>query len=488
MGLTNIDASAILFALILVVGFKYLSSCSASPLPPGPKALPLIGNIFDLASVGELWLQATRWSKQFGDLAYLSVFGQPIVFLNSRQAAVDLLDKRSAIYSDKPSLVMVGDLCGCKEMVPFLQYGESFRRRRKLMQKTLGPRSIPTYHPILLTETHAFIDALVSSPSDYLRHIRRYSGGITLAVVYGYPVSSSSDEYLLLAEEYMGLLSNEIASGTGLWLVDMVPALKYLPSWFPGAGFKRKAAVWKPMLDAFVDRPYENSKARWKSNSILPSFCSSILEETEELTQEFELDIKSTANSMYAASADTTISTISHFLLAMINYPEVFVKAKQEINTVIGTEHLPTFADRENLPYIEAILNETWRWGCPVPLNLPHLLQEDDIYKGMLIPKGTLIIANLWAMSRDETLYPNASEFVPDRFMEKRTPELRAKMDPRNFIFGFGRRRCPGADLVDSSIWLLIATMVATLEFSKPVDEMGNPINPTVIFDNMFFR
>ncbi|KDR76850.1 hypothetical protein GALMADRAFT_67401 [Galerina marginata CBS 339.88] len=488
MRTTTNDALAILVALILLFGVKYFSGRSSKPLPPGPRPLPLIGNIFDLASAGELWLRATEWSKQFGDIVYLHVLGQSVLFLNSREAAVDLLDKRSAIYSDKPSLVMVGDLCGCKEMIPFLPYGESFRRRRKLMQKTLGPRSIPAYHSILHSETHTFIDALVSSPSNYLRHIRRYSGGITLAVVYGYPVTSSSDKYLLLAEECMGLLANEIASGTGLWLVDVLPFLRYLPSWFPGAGFKRKAAIWKPRLDAFMDRPYENAKSRWKSNSILPSFCSSILDEKEDLIPGFELDIKTTANSMYAASADTTISTISHFLLAMINYPQIFVKAKKEIETVVGTERLPTFSDREHLPYIEAILNETWRWGCPVPINLPHLLQEDDIYQGLLIPKGTMVIANMWAMSRDETLYPNASEFVPDRFMEELTPECRDKMDPRNFIFGFGRRRCPGADLVDSSIWLLIATMVSTLEFSKPLDETGNYINPTVVFDNMFFR
>lgn len=147
--------------------------------------------------------------------------------------------------------------------MPFLGYGETFRRRRKLMQQTIGARSIPKYHNILESETLSFIRSLVSEPNNYIRHIRRYSGGITLAVVYGYKVASSSDKYLLLAEECMGLLANEIASGTGLWPVDMLPFLQYLPIWFPGASFKRKAAVWKPKVQAFVDRPYENSKATW---------------------------------------------------------------------------------------------------------------------------------------------------------------------------------------------------------------------------------
>jgi Cytochrome P450 len=103
------------------------------------------------------------------------------------------------------------------------------------------------------------------------------------------------------------------------------------------------------------------------------------------------------------------MSTASHFILAMVLYPEVLAKAQEEIDTVVGNSRLPTFADRSSLPYIECIMSECLRWAVPVPMSetviqfsayrhrlkfitdLPHVLMQDDTYRGMHIPKGTFV-------------------------------------------------------------------------------------------------
>jgi cytochrome P450 len=109
---------------------------------------------------------------------------------------------------------------------------------------------------------------------------------------------------------------------------------------------------------------------------------------------------------------------------------------------------------------------------------------EDDMYNGMFIPKGAFIFGNIWAMVRNEADYPNADEFVPERFASATPPP-----DPRQFVFGFGRRRCPGMHLVDSALWLLLASMLATMDISCPTDpQTGEPIKPSVTFDNAVFR
>ncbi|KAF5384354.1 hypothetical protein D9615_003159 [Tricholomella constricta] len=459
------------------------------PLPPGPRPMPFIGNLKDMTTK-ELWLRATEWATQFGDVCYVHVFGQGIVFLNSADVAFELLEKRGAIYSDKPHLIMVGELCGCKDMLPFLSYGDAFKRRRKLMQQALGSRNIPNYYVFLEHETRSFIKDLLDDPSNYIRSIRRYAGGLTLSVIYGHKVVSRDDEFLILAEESMNLLANKLAPGPGIWPVDIFPFLRYLPSWFPGAAFKQSAREWKMKIHEFVEKPYAHALKRIENGDILPSFLSTILGQKLDLSKEAENDVKWAANSMYAASADTTISTVCNFFLAMIYNPDVLAKAQQELDEVIGSERLPMFSDRASLPYIECVLNETWRWGCPVPLNLPHSLREEDVFRGMRIPKGSLVIANIWAMLRDESLYPAASEFRPERFAKEHnySAETRRKMDPRNCIFGFGRRRCPGADLVESSIWLLIATIIAMLDISKAHDADGEVIEPVVDYDNLVFR
>jgi len=109
------------------------------------------------------------------------------------------------------------------------------------------------------------------------------------------------------------------------------------------------------------------------------------------------------------------MTLVLQFFLAMMEYPEKMAKAQREIDSVVGNDRLPTFTDRKNLPYVEALFNECFRYGASVPLctrflplglpgrpsypfwsALPHRLMEDDIYEGMFIPKGTLVFANIW--------------------------------------------------------------------------------------------
>ncbi|KAF5333791.1 hypothetical protein D9758_017177 [Tetrapyrgos nigripes] len=376
--------------------------------------------------------------------------------------------------------------------VPLSKYNETFKRQRRYIQHTLGPRVVPSYYPLIQSETASLLRALVTSPSEYLGHVRKYAGGLTLSVVYGYKPASNDDKFLAMAEECLIILANEIAAKGGIWAVDVFPFLKYFPSWLPGFSFKKKAAVWKPKMIEFIEAPFAHAKFSTEDGTILTSFCSKLLS-SGDLDSRMEDEIKFSANSMFAASADTTVTTTSQFILAMLMYPEVLKKAQDEIDRVVGNYRLPDFNDRKSLPYVEAVLSEVWRWGTPVPLNLPHCLTKDDVYRGMFIPKDTLVIVNIWlvvsaAILHDESVYPDASTFNPDRFAPELSPEIKAERDPRNSIFGFGRRRCPGADLVESSVWLLLVSMLATLDIQKSVDTDGNVIEPEVKYSNSTFR
>lgn len=165
------------------------------------------------------------------------------------------------------------------------------------------------------------------------------------------------------------------------------------------------------------------------------------------------------------------------FFLAMILFPEVQKKAQEELDRVIGTERLPTFTDRTSLPYVDAVVKEVLRWHPVTPTGVPHVAAEDDVYNGMFIPKGTMLIPNTWLFMHDENNYKDPHLFNPERFLDK-TPEL----DPHVLAFGFGRRICPGRELADASIFLSIAMSLATLDSCKASDEKGNIIEPTVDF------
>lgn len=143
------------------------------------------------------------------------------------------------------------------------------------------------------------------------------------------------------------------------------------------------------------------------------------------------------------------------FILAMLLYPEVQKHAQAEIDAVVGQDRYPAFEDRDKLPYIGALIQELLRWAPVAPqgqshvfscsssrsldVGLPHLAMREDVYEGYRIPKGATVIANIFSISRDEEMYPDPLEFKPERFLGP-SPQL----NPRKFIFGFGRRGCPG--------------------------------------------
>jgi cytochrome P450 len=109
-------------------------------------------------------------------------------------------------------------------MVAFTRYGDQSRRQRKLMTRALSVQAVKNYEPLIAAETHAFLRRLIHTPNDYVAHIKRYSGQLTLSTVYGYRVNSNDDAFLTLANECVDLLSQKIASGGGIWPVDVIPA------------------------------------------------------------------------------------------------------------------------------------------------------------------------------------------------------------------------------------------------------------------------
>ncbi|KAL1965863.1 hypothetical protein VTN77DRAFT_4996 [Rasamsonia byssochlamydoides] len=165
------------------------------------------------------------------------------------------------------------------------------------------------------------------------------------------------------------------------------------------------------------------------------------------------------------------------FFLAMTLFPEVQQKAQREIDQVVGTDSLPVISDRENLPYIDAIVKEVLRWHPVAPMGLPHMTTEDDIYQGYLIPKGALLMPNIWGFTHDPKSYHDPMVFKPERFLGP-TPEP----DPHTFAFGFGRCICPGRLLADSTLYLSIAKSLAVFNITKPVDENGREVEPVVEF------
>ena len=84
-------------------------------------------------------------------------------------------------------------------------------------------------------------------------------------------------------------------------------------------------------------------------------------------------------------------------------------------------------------------------------------------------------------MVRDPAIFPNPDVFDPERYLEPVDEHTAKLRDVRNYVFGFGRRRCPGSFMIDASLWIAIASMIAAFDITKATDEFvdslrGKPI------------
>ncbi|KAJ7775174.1 cytochrome P450 [Mycena metata] len=466
--LTFLDA--VLLSLGIFCLTRLLRRPSA-PLPPGPR--PWLGFLALPSGKDKEWETYAKWAEKWGDITSVTVFGQPVVVVSSLKTATEMLDKKSSIYSDRPILQMCGELVGWNSGIVLSHYGTPrFRRSRKYFHQLFGSQTnLKKFYPLEEEETHKFLQRLVESPDQFLSHIHGLSSAIALRIAYGYTSQGEKDPIVDLVTAVMEEFSMAVTPGA--FMVDVLPILKYVPEWLPGAGFKRKANVWASHLSKMMDTPFKLVEDQLARGTAKDSFVSLLLQ--ENLAEEELVDVKWSAGSIYGAGADTTACAVSTFFLQMALHPEIQAKAQAELKTVVGTHRLPGYADREDLPYIDALCKEIFRYHPVGPMGLPHRVMEDNIHNGYLIPKGSLVLANIWSMAHDPEVYANPMEFNPSRFIasDNHIPEP----DPRDIVFGFGRRVCPGKLLADASIFMACAMTLATFTISKIVKD-GKIIEP----------
>ncbi|KAF8513276.1 cytochrome P450, partial [Gautieria morchelliformis] len=446
-------------------------------------------NLADLPTQHE-WKTYAEWAKKYGGLVHIKIFGQSMVIVDTADIAYELFEKRSAIYSDRPELPMLVDLMGFDWAVPLMRYGEAWRRHRALMHKKFHPAAAAKYHPIQAKHTLRLLRRLCESPDDFVEHIRHSAGAIIMELLYAINVRDKDDPYIETAEKAMSYFN--AAANPGAFLVDVLPILKCVPEWFPGAGFRKTARLWRRDITRMNVVPFEAVKKALDAGTANPSFTSSLLEDITTngpARSDEEAVIRGAGSSLYAGGSDTvtllpasqtlqhtdldilqTVHTLHTFILAMVLSPEVQKKAQAELDAVVGPNRLPEFEDRNDLPYINALCKEILRWHPLLPVGIAHATTQDDIYNGYFIPKGAIILGNAWEMLHDGAIYgPNTDDFNPDRFLDP-------NMKYPNAAFGYGRRICPGRHLADNSVFIAVVSILKVFDITPARDSTGEEI------------
>ncbi|KJA21689.1 hypothetical protein HYPSUDRAFT_67610 [Hypholoma sublateritium FD-334 SS-4] len=455
-------------AFLALLGWTLRSRLSQPklPYPPGPPARSMIsGNLADLPAK-YAWHTYIEWGKKYGDIIHYRTFNKHTIVLNSYKDIVELLDKRSSIYADRPRLPMM-DLMGLTDFnTGIMGYGPKWKFHRRILQQYFRADASLRYRAKQTRKVNDYLNSLLDTPDKFKHHIQTLAGAVIMTIMYDHDVAPTNDFFVDLAERHTVLLSTGIFPRSSLFQAFSI--LRFVPAWFPGAGFKRLCLESRKVAFDMRDIPMAAVQKQMKDGKTPDCVTANFLE-TCKSKEEFDA-ISGMASGAYGGR---TMASLETFFQAITMYPEVQRRAQKEIDEVVGSKRLINYDDWSSLPYVEALLREVMRWRPVAPLSLAHSTTADDVYKGYYIPKETMILTNLWAIAHDLRRYSEPERFNPSRFIDENG---RLNNDDVAYVFGFGRRICPGRHVASATIWLAMATVLQLFNIQKKKDSSGKEI------------
>ncbi len=448
--------------------------------PPGPPTVPILGNIHQMP-LRDAHKQFQKWAEEYGPVYSLILGTKTLIVLSSDEAVKELLDRRSAIYSDRQDMYIGQTLCSDGLRMLMMRYGPTWRMIRKMTHGLLNVQAARSYVPYQVLENKQMLYEILETPARFLDHIRRYSNSLTTTMTFGWRTPSNDDPQLVQLFEGFNEFAVINQTGTAA-LIDFFPFLRLLPDFILPTQAKARQ-LHKIEKELYLGH-WLKCKNSIKSGTAQPCFCIDMarVQEKEGFSDDQAAYISGT---LLEAGSDTTSSTLYGFVQAMVLFPDAQKKAQDEVDRVVGKDRLPEMSDMDEMQYIRGCIKESLRWMPCTPLGaVPHAVTKDDEYMGYHIPKGAGILNNAYTIHMDPKRFPDPRRFNPDRYKDDHLSLYDAAVhaDPAKrdtFTFGVGRRMCAGMHVAERSLYLGIARLVWAFDFTPAVDKTtGQEIIP----------
>ncbi|KAH6647035.1 cytochrome P450 [Truncatella angustata] len=466
-------ASALAATCLLTIAYAFVKLLQVgrrpAGLPPGPRVLPLIGNLH-LMPTFKPYKKLAEWGNLYGPIYSLMVGSSPLIMLQSHKVAKDLLDKRGSNYSSRPELYIMCDVAGRGLRQVAMKYTPTWRQIHRVNHKILNAKATHDYTPYQNLESRQMLVDILDNPDEHKRHIQRFSNAVTCQMVYGFRTTSWSDPEL---QSVVSLFADNTALAVSIpaRLMDCYPVLQKIPQRLLPV-YREAVDIERRCASIFLSRWHEVIR-KVQDGIAMPCFGASLAE--AQKAEGFSDDLASyIAGDIVEAGSSTTSDELSGFLMAMVTHPAVQRRAQEELDSVVGGGRLPALADMASLPYVRGCVKETLRWMPTTALLVPHAPLRDDVYEGHVIPAGAAVVLNVWALNMDPETWPDPRRFDPLRFKDEARSEyeVATSSDPasrrHNYVFGAGRRLCQGIHIAERSLFLAMACLLWAFDISTP--------------------
>ncbi len=437
--------AAVFVAAVLLIVSRY---DGGQRLPPGPRGLPLVGNIFQVDSLDNRKTFA-RWHQQYGPVVRLKLGWSDVIILGTIPATKDLFGKKGARYGSRPEMTMAREVMTKNMQTSTLPYGDKWKIHNRIHLSLLNSRMSQNYQKLMQMESRRALFRLRSA-EDMVPCFNRFQFNIIYTLAYAKdPENNDADfrEILDLADIFAQSMVN------ATWIVDIFPILNHLPTFL---------APWK----RFGERFHERTQKWFQRNSAHAMDVDSWSWTRHAMTNENKgnltpVEIRSLIGVLFEAGVDSTATSLHFFVLACIMYPEAADRARKELDGVVGRSRLPNLHDLSEMPYVKGFVKEVLRWR-PILQGLPHSTTADDTYMGYQIRKGSTVLYNHCGAHQDEDLYPEPAVFRPERYVENPDLPLGA--------FGYGRRACPGRHFAMMALETIMPSLLWAFDFQSSAD------------------
>ncbi|KAG1736247.1 cytochrome P450 [Suillus lakei] len=458
-----LSAAACLVVVGAIVGVYRPKSKSGLPLPPSPPTWRLRGH---LLPPRKPFLTIAGWIDEYGSLITIRSKFERIVIIGRYKAAVEIMENQGKLTADRPRMIAAGEIFGGGMSIAFSPFGDRFRRMRRALHSHLQPKAAEAYQPLQMSHAKNIVLGVLDNPHNFQHHVITYAATTIMKVAYGKNTpTSATDPEVVEMRQIVGMVAGILRPGA--YLVDSIPWLKYLP-WY-GRDLKLGFERGKKLNTGHLERV----KEQMSNEDIGPSFMKYMLENSQSygLT---ETEMASLGGAFFGAGSDTTSMSICTVLMAAACFPNEQAKVQAELDAAIGRLRAPTFADQKSLPRLQAFISEALRWRPVASGGLAHRTTKDVIWENYYIPAGTTVFGSHWSISRDPDIYPEPYAFKPQRWINDKGG---LRDDLKFFVYGFGRRVCPGQHVANRSVFitalLILWAFKLTLDPTKPLDDMG---------------
>ncbi|KKO99964.1 cytochrome P450 [Trichoderma harzianum] len=484
---TVVAASVGALTLVVFLAYRlYVASSRPANFPPGPRGLPIIGNLHQIPQ-GLPFLAFEEWSKKYGPIVGFKLGSQNAVVIHEASLVHELIIKKGAITSARPPRYVAQEhvIPEGKHIHPVFMRNDYAQRLRSVAKGYLVAPGLTDLAPMARAIGMRLVhDINKLGGVGWADALAQWAVTTPAAVFAGAPVEAFGANFVHDYHQMTIIFEEIMVSGAA----DIIPILRWVPAMF--SDWKRQAPIVRKAVLHAYDTLMRVAKTDHGGSihGLIPMLLSQSTDPKTESDQRLsETDIKILMGGLLDAGFASTVATFETILLVLLKHPEILKKVQAEIDSVFGSDPsaaLPENIDRNDFPYMKACIMEVLRWHAITPIPLPRELQGDVEIRGYHIPKGTTIMTNVWTIQRDPEFYEDPERFEPERYL--RNPlgiKDGAPTENRKalYTFGFGRRECPGKEFFFQQMELTMVQVLWAFDLI-PTGELDTDVATGFVF------